>query len=286
MPTTNGIAIRDAVFSRAALVAPLGFPDWNLARKVTQPTIQATNLPLLQVVLSSEVLNPDGDYGVGPVKFISETTISVTVARGLDDPVVLDGRIDLDLAGILDALFNDNSFTNPDKNSPFYFEGVSRIDSRRGALEQMVEGYCYTLTAAIAFVFRIEFSPPAPYWLEEADVEVKGLTGIQLAAQMGQIRYMVSPVTAGPPLVYAVSLEGGASFTGRQSITIDDGGVFGTINAQYGDSGLSRATVFPPNRAVFFSFSYTPPSSPPALINLTFTNAQGWPDPPPAVIRS
>ena len=285
--STNAINIRDAVFSRAVQVVPQGYPNgWETARTVSVPTVVVTALPLLQVIIARELLSPDNEDNTGAVKFKVEMTLAITTKRAIEDPVVLEGEADQDLAAILDAVLQDNTFTNPELQSGFVWEGISKIDTVRGQEEAAIETYSYNTTVNITFTYRLEFAPPTPYWLEEVvttiqDPKTKETLG-QAIAEVGQINYAVvgpsSGMVGAPSGQFTVRLESGASFTGNQSVTIIDGGAGGVFSTSDG-SGVGSVVVTPPNGAVYFSFIYNPAQA--GEITFTFYNAQDWNDPEP-----
>jgi hypothetical protein len=312
--TTNGIAIRQAVFARASAVPPAGYQAWVTARQAALPTLNSAMLPALQVLIGREQLNPRGDDNEGPVKFMAELTISISVLRGLDDPLVLDGQADQDLANILDALFEDNTFTNPFLQDPqgFKWEGVARIDQQRGTVVTDSEATFYALSVLIVFHYAITFNPPAPNWLEEVDITatvggegaaigrfvvgVSEISGDQITPaiyQLGVINYSVigpnSGAVGSPSATFILNLETGASFTGNQTIVISDGGDGGIFTPSIGAAGTGSIVVTPPETvggppATSFRFTYRPVVT--GNITLTFANLNGWNNPAPIVYAS
>jgi hypothetical protein len=290
--TTNAIAIRQAVFARASAVPPAGYEAWVTSRQAALPTLNSAMLPALQVLIGREQLNPMGDDNTGPIKFLAELTISVSVLRGVDDPLVLDGQADSDLANILDALFEDNTFTDPFLQQGYVWEGVARIDQQRGAVVADSEATFYALSVLIVFHYPIQFSPPAPNWLEEADITAK--IGDQqftpATYQLGVINYSVIGPNTGsvgsPSSIFILNLETGASFTGNQTIVISDGGAGGIFTPSVGGAGVGSIVVTPPETvggppSTSFRFTYRPVVT--GNITLTFANLNGWNNPAPIV---
>ena len=113
----------------------------------------------------------------------------MSVLRGLTDPTVLDGQADQDIDNILDALLQDTTFTSPPTNSPFYFEGIARIENSRRALKDG-EGYLLELVLKITFSVHIDFEPIVSNWLEEVKVTTNMGTA-SLEAFPGLINYTV-----------------------------------------------------------------------------------------------
>jgi hypothetical protein len=283
---TNATAIRHAVFLRASAVIPAGYSAWALAREVTYPTINTTDLPSIQVSLGTERHTPEGDANTGDIKFFSDPTVNIVILRGLDDPSVLDGQADMDLGAILDALFDDNTFTNPNLQQPqgFVFEACSGIETRRGPVQNL-ETYVLQLSISLTFEYRTQYSPPAPNWLEQVEISTEiGNSGpIHMAElNMGEIHYSVTGPTSGSVGVasgtFTLALERGATFTGDQSIIISDSGAGGAFTPSIGSPGVGSVVVTPINLATGFSFTYG--AAAPGPVTIAFADKQNWVDPP------
>ena len=256
------------------------------------PTLNSAMLPALQVLIGREQLRSMGDDNTGPIKFLSELTISISVLRGVADPLVLDGQADQDLANILDALLEDNTFTNPFLQQGYVWEGVPSIDQQRGTVVTDTDVTFYALSALIVFHYPIQFSPPAPNWLEEADITAQiGDKQITPAIyEIGVINYSIIGPSSGsigsPSSIFILNLETGASFTGNQTIVISDGGAGGTFTPSVGAPGIGSIVVTPPETvggspATSFRFTYTALGS--GNVTFTFSNLNGWNDPAPIV---
>ena len=187
MSASNSTAIRDAIFARLAPLVPTGFSKWGLARVVSAPTVNATMLPALQIVLLKETYTPDGDENVGPPRFIVDATIGISVMRGMTDPAVLDGQADNDMRRFLDTLLHDGTFVNsdsatdsddvPSSGDPvFWFESIPRIESDRRMVQQQAEGYMLELVLRITFRSREFWDALAPNMLDTVRVDVPTLT--------------------------------------------------------------------------------------------------------------
>jgi hypothetical protein len=287
--STNVTALRDAVFARALTVQPAGARAWGLARRVQAPTLNAADLPLLQVVMMRERMTPDGDENVGAIRFIAEGTIGVLTVRSFSDPAVLDGSADTDTGNILKTLLEDATFTSPPKNSLFWFEGVTAVENRRELIQQQSEAYLLQASLMITFKYRLIYSPAAPNYLEEIDVQIPPYQGDeQFSAryEVGNINYGIIGPTSGAPFAAAgpfnVMLEAGARFTGAQTITISDNGAGGlfipTVNGTF-TGGTGSFTATPANLALFFRFGYVPVA--PGAVTFLASNSQNWNDPPP-----
>ena len=83
--------------------------------------------------------------------------------------------------------------------------------------------------------------------------------------------------TTGSPSTNFTVVIGSGVFSGSQTITISDGGAGGTFTSSVG-SGTSSATMTPLVGTISFTFTYNAVSN--GLKTLTFTNGQGWIDPP------
>ena len=163
--SSNSTSIRDAIFARLSPLVPTGFAKWGLARVVSAPTVNATMLPALQVVLLKETYIPDGDDNVGPPRFIVDATIGISVMRGMTDPAVLDGQADNDMSSMLDRLLHDGTFINSDSGasgSTYWFESIPRIESDRRMVQAAAEGYMLELVLRITFRSREYWDALAP----------------------------------------------------------------------------------------------------------------------------
>jgi hypothetical protein len=142
---------------------------------VSAPTVNATQLPALQVTLLKETFSPDGDENVGPPRFIVDTTIGISVMRGLTDPAVLDGQADNDMTNFVGCLLHDGTFVNSQSGASgdaFWFEGITRIEADRRMVQTASEGYMLELVLRMTFRFREYFDPLAPNLLTSVRVEV------------------------------------------------------------------------------------------------------------------
>ena len=186
----------------------------------------------------------------------------------------------------------DNTFTNPFLQQGYVWEGVPSIDMPRGAVVTDTDVTFYALSVQIVFHYPIQFSPPAPNWLEEADITAKiGDQQITPATyQLGIINYSVIGPSTGavgmPSATFILNLETGASFTGNQAIVISDGGVGGTFTPSVGSPGIGSVVVAPPETvggppATSFRFTYTALAA--GNVTLTFANLNGWNNPAPIV---
>jgi hypothetical protein len=126
MTDTTVIDLRNAIFDR--LTAPAFTYKYTLSRKTPLPTLQATQLPALSVFILGGDGGPDGDPNAGDIRLINDETIAVSVARGLDDPAVLEGNMDAELEAIKTTLFTDPTFVK--FGDGFFFEALIRTRRR------------------------------------------------------------------------------------------------------------------------------------------------------------
>jgi hypothetical protein len=146
--------LRNAILER--LTAPSFGYVYALARKTPLPTLQADQLPALSVFILDGDSSPDGDGNSGVIRFITDETIAVSVVRALEDPVVLEGNIDVELEAVKSALFTDPSFTRFWGN--YLFESITRI-RRRWSFPREGDEYRVELRYEMTFRKREQFEP-------------------------------------------------------------------------------------------------------------------------------
>lgn len=100
---TTAAAIRDAIYDRLQ-------SGYVLSRKTPFPQLQPENLPALSVFVLQGRFVPDGEANVAEPRFTKEDTIAISIARGFEDPVVLEGAIDAEVDLILTNLLCDPTF--------------------------------------------------------------------------------------------------------------------------------------------------------------------------------
>jgi hypothetical protein len=149
--TTQATQIRDAIFSRLATL-----PGYATKRKTPVPQLQRNLLPALSVYSPDEDWLPAGDNAfAGEPQFVNSATIRISILRGFDDPVVLDGSIDGDMDVIAETLLTDPTFIG---QSGALFEGITRIQRRR-AYPQDGEAYFAELRLDMTFQFHTTWPP-------------------------------------------------------------------------------------------------------------------------------
>ena len=80
-------------------------------------------------------------------------------------------------------------------------------------------------------------------------------------------------VAGTPSSNFTITLQGGAKFTGAQTITISDGGQGGTLTPSVGAPGVSSVTVTPLAASTSFTFTYTAVRN--GSFTLAFSNGNG-----------
>ncbi len=153
--TTAATRIRDAIVDRLTPVV-----SWGKVRKTQLPQLQPTDLPALSVFIMGERLGPDGDTNAGEPRFESETTIGISVVRGFDETLVLDGLMDVEVDSLEATLLSDPTFVRSyhDSVDPPFFESVESI-TRRRLFPQTGETYFAELRLEMVFMVRVDFPP-------------------------------------------------------------------------------------------------------------------------------
>lgn len=174
---TQAATIRDAIVSRVKALqvgtAPKVAPRFKHVQDDPLPQLQPDTFPAAAVFILSEEMSPDGDGNEGPIKFVSDATIAISIARGGGTVKDLSGKVDDDADVILAALFEDPEFTQFGDDA--LFESVERIERRR-IFPQEGEAYFGELRLAITFRSRVEYAPRLVNDYEGSTVEVRPLT--------------------------------------------------------------------------------------------------------------
>lgn len=148
------VDLRDAIFDRLTTPA---FPfQYATVRKTPLPTLQADALPSLSVLILDSDSTPDGDPNIGDIRFVVDTTIAISVVRGLADVAVLEGDIDRELETMKATLFEDPSFTS--FWNTYLFESIPRV-RRRWYFPTNGDEYRIELRYEITFRKRERFQP-------------------------------------------------------------------------------------------------------------------------------
>jgi hypothetical protein len=170
--SSEATLIRDAIFDRLPALAL----NFNKIRKAQIPQIQPDDLPMAAVFIAGENLTPDGDDNAGEPRFVSETTIAVSVIRGFDDPRTLSGEIDQDVDRIESGLLQDPTFVKFGPGA--MFEGVSRMNRRRLYPQGGKDGETYfaELRLEMTFVTRVDYPPIIPTPFEGVTIKARPKT--------------------------------------------------------------------------------------------------------------
>lgn len=149
---TTATMIRDAIFDR---LTSNDYP-YNTVRKIPVPQLQSDRLPALTVFVLQGRSAPDGEANVGQPRFVNSDTIAISIARGFEDPVLLEGRVELEIDSILNKILTDPTFINFGPNP--LFESVTGI-TRHWVFPQDGETYFIELRVEITFEYRVEYPP-------------------------------------------------------------------------------------------------------------------------------
>ena len=147
--SAHSAAIRDAILT---LLAPM--PGYAKVRKVVQRQLQPEETPCITVFRGEETMNHDGDPNVGEPRFMHEAIFHVTVMRGFEDPMVLDGRADDDMDAILEILLCNQALVA-------MAEGILSI-RKSTAWPQIGDAYYVELRLEITMRYRSFWEPVVP----------------------------------------------------------------------------------------------------------------------------
>lgn len=178
-PARAGVLIRDAVFN---FFSPLSPSVYKLARKVGMPTLQPDQLPAISVFELAEDAPPLGLPNMGPIAYKNDTTIAISVARGFEDPIYLQGGLEQDVQFIKTTLLTNAQFTRR-----WYGALFESIPSYRVRWVYGAEGEAYFGELRLEMVFRFPepFVPEITDTLQEVDVEIDygTNTGVDIRAK-------------------------------------------------------------------------------------------------------
>lgn len=102
--TTLAYLIREAIIQRITIT------DYKIVRRTPVPQLQPDKLPALSIYIMQTAGTSDGDDNAAEPRIVSQDTIGISVARGFEDTVTMEGRLDLEVASIQDKLLSDPSF--------------------------------------------------------------------------------------------------------------------------------------------------------------------------------
>lgn len=156
------IALRNAIYARLAPLHP-----YVTLRKVAMPQVQSGSLPALSVFVASGDAVSDGEGNVGNIRLAWTDTIGISVIRGFEDPLVLEGVIDAECEEFLETLLGDPDFTNVGRNR--LFDSIVSV-KKRWLFPQDGETYFAELRLEIAFLNYAGYSPRLNTPLTRVDV--------------------------------------------------------------------------------------------------------------------
>jgi len=177
-PPRSGELVRDAVYD---LLLPLKGP-FVTVRKVPMPTLLPDQLPAISVFLMAEDAPALGLPNMGIIKYTNDTTLGISVTRGFDDPIYLQGGLESDSQFIKNALLTNAQFTRR-----WYGALFESIPSYRQRYLYMSEGEAYFAELRLEMVFRFPevYVPDIEDELKEIAVTVEygEDTGVDIRAQ-------------------------------------------------------------------------------------------------------
>jgi hypothetical protein len=166
-PDRSEALVRDTVFN---LLSPLSPSVFKTMRKVGMPSLQTTDLPALSVfTLGSTAPSLGVPNNEIPIAFKNDTTVAISVARGFEDPVYLQGGLEHDLAFIKNTLLTNAQFTRRWPGA--LFESIPSYRTKWIYADQG-ETYFGELQLEMVFRFPESFVPTITDELKEIDVRV------------------------------------------------------------------------------------------------------------------
>jgi len=168
---TDTIVIRDALFE---LIGTLNTDNrWKTLRKVPMPTLLRDELPAVSVFVLDEEAPSDGAPNLAFMKYVNDLTIGISIARGFEDTVYLDGGLDWDVALILNGALTNAQFTRRIQRAVGgLFESVPRY-RRELKFSESGEAYMAEARLAVTFRYRQWFYPTIVDDLEQVHVTAK-----------------------------------------------------------------------------------------------------------------
>lgn len=148
------IDLRDAIFDRIKNPAV-----YKIQRKTPMPTLQSTQLPALGIFILGGQGQPDGDANVGNIRLINDDTLAISIVRGMEDPVALEGAMDGELEAFKVKLFTDRTFVT--FGDGYFFEALLST-RRRWLFPPAGDQYLIELRYEMTFRKREGFDPIIP----------------------------------------------------------------------------------------------------------------------------
>lgn len=143
--------IRDAMLR---IIGDVG--KYKTVRKTPVPQLQPAQLPALSVFVMACNGRPDGDGNAGQIALNNSDAIAVSVCRGFDDVVVLEGGLDQEVDDIKQRLLTDPGFTKLGPDG--LWESIAQI-TRQWFFPKDGEAYFAELRMVITFNWREGLEP-------------------------------------------------------------------------------------------------------------------------------
>ena len=165
--------IRDAIYDRIIAVGA-GWPGSPIktVRKVGMPPLQPTDLPSVSIFTMREVAPAFGQAEVmNPLNYRNVTTTGISICRGFNDPVFLQGGIETDALFVKNLLMTDVTFAArrwPEQ----YFDGVEGINVTQ-VFNQEGETYFGEIRLEFTFRFQEPYFPIITDRLKEIDIKLR-----------------------------------------------------------------------------------------------------------------
>jgi hypothetical protein len=178
-PARSGVAIRDAVFN---FFLPLRPSMFATLRKVPMPSLQPNQLPGISVYELAEDAPSLGLPNMGPTAYKNDTTIGISVCRGFEDPIYLQGGLESDVQFIKTMLLTNAQFTRR-----WYGALFESVPSYRTRYVYATEGEAYFGELRLEMTFRFPESFPVEVTdtLQEIDltIDYDSQSGIDIRAK-------------------------------------------------------------------------------------------------------
>jgi hypothetical protein len=174
----QALIIRDAIFDRVSALEGM----FKTFRKTGEPPLLPEQLPACSIFYMGEDSVSWGDPNVGMLKYQTDCVIGISVTRGFNDPVQLEGGLANDIVVIKNLLLTDGTFTKralPEDGGLFESVPRHRVDM---IFPQTGEAYFAELRLALTFRFHPTYPVPVKDRFEELDVRVylgQGVTPIE-----------------------------------------------------------------------------------------------------------
>jgi len=195
---SSAIDIRDAMYNIVS--ASPYFSGWTFRRNKMLP-VQTNLLPFMGIYLAEEIMTPDGDPGIGCVRFIHAARIGFSIIQSANDPDTVEHLVDQSFLKVMSLLWTDVKLMNVLHNSNpegVGIEGVVRGSRRHvpGAPTSTNETPWFECQYEVNCVSRSEWYPDIPDDLNEIDVTVALNNADPSQVQPVTIKYMLDTLRA------------------------------------------------------------------------------------------